>query len=71
MRIAILLLTILTASMMVGCSGGGESSATKTEEKTFRDRDPSHMKGVPQGFAPKGPPPGAVGGPPPDFKGVK
>jgi hypothetical protein len=53
----------------VGC-GSSDSHATKQEEATFRDRDPSHLHGIPKGFkfppgaGPNGGPPAAATTPP-------
>ena len=65
------------SAVLSGC-GDSDSHATKEEEKTFRDRDPSHIHGVPAGFMggpPKagaptagGPPPAALKPPPTDGK---
>ncbi len=57
------------AMTLAGC-GDSDSHATKLEEQTFRDRDPSHIHGVPAGFrGHSGPPPGALAGPPPGAGG--
>ena len=69
------------SAVLSGC-GDSDSHATKEEEKTFRDRDPSHMHGIPKDFkfppgagpggggpgGPGGPPPGALKQPPTDGK---
>ncbi len=63
MRILIVGALILSAVMMSAC-GSSESTASKKDEATFKDRNPADIKGPPAGFAPKGPPPGAAGPPP-------
>ena len=55
-------LALILVAMSIAAAGCGASSVhetTKQEEITFRDRDPSHMHGIPSSFK------GGHGGPPP------
>lgn len=57
-RLLPLMLLVLGAAFLGGCTGGSEPTATKTEEDAFRNPP----KNPPAGLEPKGPPAGVQGG---------